>query len=515
MTSTISQRKQLANKAQSALVNQVIKERDKAFSRPEDADPSEAKKGDIVDEVLEDLVKATAASIGFFSEISHHRKGKKAQRANKTAALPPPETAVELDAGDVSPVFRPDAPPGRSTSPESSAVESSDNNKKADEKKTVAAFLQRHPLPAELPPSSHRLSLPVVIGQRRPEDRTRGFMRAYAPELEDAGVPQDAFLDFIDTFNKILEPSPWIQTINLADLVGTVIPEPALMAVGYVAELIADLASEAQSRFASNKFLDRANAEFFVPRGLFCLVTTWRTDEMRDENEQDDEAGEDTTGTNPETRQNLLDNIDDYHERRSKPGFAETTKGAFSRTIPQNEIMPRLQERLKEMTTPWTMQYGWVDSAPLIFPSADDDKETVTDANGEDKQKKKKKGALTRAGDWTDEHMDRHARARWATEHREVPASQIMPTSEFKSRYADPAHPAASGDWIALVTGGKWQSKKGPVSAQMARSRSRERKEKRRKEEEKKRKKGKEGKFSASDAVTSLLRKVSLFHVPW
>ena len=47
-----------------------------------------------------------------------------------------------------------------------------------------------------------RLSCPVVIPQRRPGSKGRGFMRAYAPVLSDYDISEDFFLAFLKTFHK-------------------------------------------------------------------------------------------------------------------------------------------------------------------------------------------------------------------------------------------------------------------------------------------------------------------------
>jgi hypothetical protein len=56
-----------------------------------------------------------------------------------------------------------------------------------------------------------RLPYPVLIPQRRPRDRSRGFVRAYAPDLAACGVDQDSFLKFITDFyhaSKVYMISP-------------------------------------------------------------------------------------------------------------------------------------------------------------------------------------------------------------------------------------------------------------------------------------------------------------------
>ena len=46
------------------------------------------------------------------------------------------------------------------------------------------------------------LSCPVVIPQRRPGSKGRGFMRAYAPVLSDYDISEEFFLAFLKTFHK-------------------------------------------------------------------------------------------------------------------------------------------------------------------------------------------------------------------------------------------------------------------------------------------------------------------------
>ncbi|KAF3392065.1 hypothetical protein DPV78_010296 [Talaromyces pinophilus] len=45
------------------------------------------------------------------------------------------------------------------------------------------------------PQLMQRLPCPVIIPQRRPRKRERGFVRAYAPVLADSGVSEDVFLE--------------------------------------------------------------------------------------------------------------------------------------------------------------------------------------------------------------------------------------------------------------------------------------------------------------------------------
>jgi hypothetical protein len=52
------------------------------------------------------------------------------------------------------------------------------------------------------PVQPRRLPFPVIVPQRRPGAKKRGFVRAYAPVLADCGISQDCFLKFISDFHK-------------------------------------------------------------------------------------------------------------------------------------------------------------------------------------------------------------------------------------------------------------------------------------------------------------------------
>lgn len=76
------------------------------------------------------------------------------------------------------------------------------DGEKPDVRKILQKFLSAHRLPANRPASTERLPCPVIIPQRRPRSKARGFVKAYAPVLEACGVDQDTFMDFLETFKK-------------------------------------------------------------------------------------------------------------------------------------------------------------------------------------------------------------------------------------------------------------------------------------------------------------------------
>lgn len=55
--------------------------------------------------------------------------------------------------------------------------------------------------PPQLQPQ-RPLPCPVIIPQRRPRKKDRGFVRAFAPVLTDCGINQGVFLELLEDFDK-------------------------------------------------------------------------------------------------------------------------------------------------------------------------------------------------------------------------------------------------------------------------------------------------------------------------
>jgi hypothetical protein len=81
---------------------------------------------------------------------------------------------------------------------EINAEDSEDEQAKKRERMVRALVAMAGPPPAQ----PQRLPCPVIIPQRRPGAKKRGFVRAYAPVLADCGISQDVFLKFISDFHK-------------------------------------------------------------------------------------------------------------------------------------------------------------------------------------------------------------------------------------------------------------------------------------------------------------------------
>lgn len=140
--------------------------------------------------------------------------------------------------------------------------------------------------------STGQLALPVVLPQRRPRDRSRGFIRAYAPMLQDVSIDQTTWLDFLDTLQKSSAADPWLNAINMASIGTMFMPHVIGIAVSYAIQQATNIAIEMQARFRyladitsiasffltivrTATALRKLNEEFFQPRGLYCLIMVW------------------------------------------------------------------------------------------------------------------------------------------------------------------------------------------------------------------------------------------------
>lgn len=93
-----------------------------------------------------------------------------------------------------------------------------------------------------------RLELPVILAQRRPKDRSRGFVRAYAPMLGDVGIDQTMWLDFLNAFDQSTQASPWIKAINLANIPGLLVPIGPGIAISVAIDMTIKAAQSTQSK---------------------------------------------------------------------------------------------------------------------------------------------------------------------------------------------------------------------------------------------------------------------------
>ncbi|KAE8454177.1 hypothetical protein EG329_005102 [Mollisiaceae sp. DMI_Dod_QoI] len=287
-------------------------------------------------------------------------------------------------------------------------------------------FIKRHPVPTT--PVSAKLSLPVIIPQRRPRHRTRGFIRAYAPVLSEVGIDQAAFIDFLETFNQASLASPLIQVLNLAGVVVTAIGQAYGLVIAAGIQIAVYILDEIQGRKRTNEFLDRVNKEFFRPRGLYALVMTWRPEIASDKQaatSTDVDLTSTITSALPSDNGSTLSQV----QRKMKTSDGKTYgDNAFE-------------------------AFGFAEVAPLVFP-------TLDELEGKDSEAAKKYKTKGKGGQgFVASYFDKRAMARYSANNPNsmlTTAAGAEALPEFKSRYADPNHPASSGHLFSLLSGGKY-----------------------------------------------------------
>ncbi|KAJ5784799.1 uncharacterized protein N7503_010011 [Penicillium pulvis] len=394
------------------------------------------------------LIKGVAAGIGLASEGLAARKAKKAQKALEEAeSYGPNEKTIttnidpdlrgisELDSHQIK-IYDDvhelptstyhqqlhELPASRYHQDDSPKDPPPINAEAIDETTLATQFASHYPIPVEpnLPEVVYRLPAPVLLPQRRPKNRDRGFLRGYAPDLAPCGIDQEMFIDFLNTAEKGCRAHRWLQAINLAALAGHAIPSAIAVAVGIAIHQLANLSIAADGRRRTNNFFDQANEEFFKPRGLYCLVMTW------------------------------------YPEDPDTPAMSMDLQSTIAKATFRTDSLGRLERKFKRSDG---KTYGnmFPEVAPLVFP------ETETVGDQLDPQEKFHK--IKKKRDFIHGYLDKRAQATFEAENPNSHLNQ-RPKPTFASRFADPNHPASSGDLLALLTGG-YMSRNGPGEAKV------------------------------------------------
>lgn len=236
------------------------------------------------------ISKKVASGIAFATEVHQHNKAKKIARKqqgldgdaaqqippeDESRSIPTPKSPTEQKEGEISetPIHGDDDErEWELDEAQDELVEGSEPQQHKSKKgaanpdKVIAAFLSRHPLsitvsPSASPPSyeaataatqgvtGYKLEFPVVIPQRRPQSKKRGFIRAYAPDLANMGIDQTTWLDFIETLNEASLANPWINALNLASIATNALPTAIGFAVSLAIMVATNIAMETQSRY--------------------------------------------------------------------------------------------------------------------------------------------------------------------------------------------------------------------------------------------------------------------------
>ena len=315
----------------------------------------------------------------------------------------------------------------------------------------ASLFLTTHSLRKSSRPLT-RLPQPVILPQRRPKTLSRGFVRGYAPVLEECtGIDQTTFINFLESFDKASKASPVFDVINLAALGVGLIPSPVTgltMGVSIAVQFASNTGKEIQSIYRRNTYLDMINEQFFMPRGLYCMIMTFKPDNPFDRVLKMDVSVKSS-----------MNSITSLSPVNSEGGHRDTTSVALDNSLSpssDNKVREKLK-KLRVTSGESTGEAALPESAPLIYPAIDEVDEAVS-AEQPGQPSRKDPNLFKSSSVFLDSYLDRRAQARWAAQHPSSKLASMAPPSEkkFVNRFADPNHPIHSGTIIGPLTGGRF-----------------------------------------------------------
>ncbi|GAB7353682.1 hypothetical protein MBLNU459_g4088t1 [Dothideomycetes sp. NU459] len=278
--------------------------------------------------------------------------------------------------------------------------------------------------PPPPPPTGVKLPHPVILPQRRPGSKNRGFVRAYAPDLAACGLDQATFLDFLETLHAEIQASPVLTALCIAGMTPTVIA----MAVSTAMQEAAGATSGSQRRYRANAYLDKVNNELFAPRGLYAMMVKYKVQ----------------TST---SRTTIRAESIDLSKEAMRSGDQESTSSMSS---DMRGLRLAAGTSRDEENSPTIC-------APLIFPGVDAELAASASSAPGPGDEQGFTGKWKSSQRFVAEYMDRRAQAIYMANNSDTTLThQISPDKkpQFRSRFSDPNHPASSGHPIALLSGG-------------------------------------------------------------
>ena len=216
--------------------------------------------------------KGIASLVGLGQEAYQHNKEKKQAAANRETAQSSDRLSDSEVEDDEDDWLADDAQDGMS-------ADQADGSKKSDEK-GIEWFKKRHPAPPHLAPPTAKLPAPVIIPQKRPRMRTRGFVSAYAPALDACNVEQTAFLGFIDGFQQEITKQGYFNAVNIAVALSVMTytlsfaPSATVHFTAHAVHLSIEAGRRLYISKKSNSYIDEMNAYYFKPRGLYAMIVS-------------------------------------------------------------------------------------------------------------------------------------------------------------------------------------------------------------------------------------------------
>ncbi len=223
-----------------------------------------------------------------------------------------------------------------------------------------------------IPRSTSQLRCPVIIPQRRPGASGRGFIRAYAPDLAEFGIPQDAFLSFLKVQQEASKASPLLNVVYVgAGIVGCV-PHGAAMITSVVVSIAVGACIKHQESQRTNSFLDEMNEKIYKPRGLYAMIMKY----------------------NPNAKTTL-----DVQQM-------DTSSLIMNRATHENDFFRKMAsgKTQGELEMP--------EAAPLVFPALDDVAQSVAQSGDVEKR-----NAFMRSTKFVANYYDKRAQMEYVSHH--------------------------------------------------------------------------------------------------
>ncbi|GAB5593416.1 hypothetical protein Unana1_08316 [Umbelopsis nana] len=251
-------------------------------------------------------------------------------------------------------------------------------------KKRVTEF-SAPPAPQHRPPPN-TLVLPVIIPQRRPGTRNRGFVRAYAPDLARCGIYEEDFLRFHKELFTSMQSSKTITVINLAAFAVGFVPSVTALVLSTVVQTAAGFAAAIQGRVQCSKFMQHANQAYFNPRGLHAVIMTYKPEDS------------------------------------SQRFLSAELSQAF-----ENSLLPKKWVEKKKATTATELP----DSCPLIYPTAPENHNQASESG-----LKSTGSNIKSAYKFVQGYSDRRAQQKYIDEHQD--SGLAGPAPQFLSQRGRP-----------------------------------------------------------------------------
>ncbi|KAK1857087.1 hypothetical protein CCHR01_00161 [Colletotrichum chrysophilum] len=278
----------------------------------------------------------------------------------------------------------------------------------ADPEELLRRFIEQHPPPPyEAGQQTHALPMPVILPQRRPEARHRGFVRAYAPVLNECGIDQTAWLEFLDGFEKSIKLNPWFNVLNagvmVADHAHMAVSgfSPIAMLVTFAIHTSLETSRRTYVNYRQNGYLDTMNEKFFKPRGLFCLIVKYKPSSTE-----------------------LIEDIDLEHN--------------IAKAVDDRDGQSKWKNAVRSASTTTKSEVEIPEPAPLVFPQLD-----ALDEG-------KKQNAVKEFGQFVSTYFDRRAASHFQAQH---PDSKIPQAPQLQQSI--PSTSSSSGGLLSMATGGK------------------------------------------------------------